>query len=108
MKSKHRLLWGLVYLIITVIVAAPFLFQVLSSSAVDAALAAAIARGEAEQQLQISESKDSNAPLGGWATVLLRSNADDEAHTIEVQLRRPMWSPYWRVDRYGELAADPK
>ena len=102
MKREHRVLWGLLYVVLVVVVAAPFLFQVFAASAVDAARAAAISKGQREQDLELLASKESNTPVGGSATVLFRSNAGGAPQTVEVQLERPMWAANWRLARYSE------
>ena len=75
MKCEHRVLWRSLYVVLVVVAAAPFLFQVFAANAVDAARAAATSKGQREQDLELLAFKESNTPLGGSATVLFRSNA---------------------------------
>lgn len=102
MKREHRVLWRSLYVVLVVVAAAPFLFQVFAANAVDAARAAATSKGQREQDLELLAFKESNTPLGGSATVLFRSNAGGAPQTVEVQLERPMWAVNWRLARYSE------
>ncbi len=60
------------------------------------------AEGWTEQDLGVVRYESSNDIFGGVADVELVVKGQDPPKTIRVDLRRPMWLPYWEVVSYEE------
>ena len=75
---------------VAVLVAVLLLLQLTATDPVAAAKAQAGAAGASLLRSEVSDS-----PVGGHATVRLRPSGEG-IEPIEIRLRRPFWSRYWR------------
>jgi len=103
MKNKRRILLVILNLLGVALVVTSLILGMIAPSPEDAARHAAIANGHSEQQLELEDFSHSDSYLfGESANVRLSSNKGGNRQAIEVVLKRPMWSPNWRVERYSE------
>ena len=102
MKQKRQILVVILGLLIVALFVVSLFFRMVAPEPVDAARQAADAKGHPEQELKLEAFTHSDTFFGESAEVRLYSNAGGNRQTIEVVLKRPIWSPSWRVERYSE------
>ncbi len=102
MKQKRHILGVILGLLIAALFVASLFFRMAAPEPVDAARQAADAKGHPGQQLKLEAFTHADTFFGESANVRLYSSAGGTRQMIEVVLKRPIWSPNWRVERYPE------